>query len=114
MARDIRRCLAVCPELSRPRLWIGDVEPNGRSGDPRPATKPCSAAASAGRVPARSFLCSAALQPQHLLAVVEISEERLCRALVGDLAAIQHVGAIGEREDQIEVVLDDQDRHLAA
>jgi hypothetical protein len=29
MVRDIRRCLAVCPEPSRPGLWIGDVEPNG-------------------------------------------------------------------------------------
>ena len=29
MARDIRQCLAVCLEPSRPGLWIGDVEPNG-------------------------------------------------------------------------------------
>ena len=28
MVRDIRQCLAVCPEPSRPGLWIGDVEPN--------------------------------------------------------------------------------------
>ena len=44
----------------------------------------------------------------------EIGQQRLGRALVGDLAAVEHVGAIGERQDQIEVVLDDQDRHLAA
>jgi hypothetical protein len=53
-------------------------------------------------------------QPQHLPAVIEIGKQRLGWAFVSDLAAVEHVGAISEGQDQVEVVLDDQDRDLAA
>jgi len=36
------------------------------------------------------------------------------RALVGDAAAVQHADPIGQRQDENEVVLDDQDGHLSA
>ena len=38
-------------------------------------------------------------QPQDLLAVIEIGEQGLGRALVRDLAAVEHIRPIGERQD---------------
>ena len=50
MARDIRPCLAVCSEPSRPGLWIGDLEPNGdRLGRSRQVNLPERSRRSAGR-----------------------------------------------------------------
>jgi hypothetical protein len=51
--------------------------------------------------------------PQHLAAKVPVEAQRGRGPLVGDPTAVQDVDAVGEREDQVEIVLHDQDRHLA-
>src|SRR5207253_9597892 len=52
--------------------------------------------------------------PKDGLAECKVGEERLGGAGVGHAAAVEDVGAVGQREHQVEVVLDDEDRDLAA
>src|ERR687885_1854060 len=53
------------------------------------------------------------LHPEHAAAELEIAGERLGRPLVHDAPAFEHIGAVGEREHEIEMMLDDDDRDLA-
>ena len=53
-------------------------------------------------------------QPENALAVVQVVEQCVRRAFVEDRAALQREHAVGERQNQIEVVLDDQDRNVLA
>src|SRR5713101_9339392 len=52
----------------------------------------------------------ARLHPEHLAAQLAVGAQGGRRALVGDAAAVQHADPIGQRQDEVEVVLDDQDR----
>jgi hypothetical protein len=54
------------------------------------------------------------LQPEDLLAITQILQQRLRRTLVKDRATLEREHAVGEREHEIEVVFDDQDRHVNA
>jgi hypothetical protein len=54
------------------------------------------------------------LKPEDLLAIAQILEQRLRRTLVKDRAALEREHAVGGREHEIEVVLDDQDRQVGA
>src|SRR6516165_10831771 len=54
--------------------------------------------------------CVPPLEPEDLLAVGQVLEQRLRRALVKHRAALEREHPVGEREHQIEVVLNDQDR----
>src|SRR5437868_15508869 len=53
-------------------------------------------------------------QPQDLLAVVEIGQQRFCRSLMEHSAALEREHAVRQSKDQIAIVLDDQDRHVTA
>src|SRR3989441_8027451 len=59
-------------------------------------------------------LPGARLDPEHLTAQLAVGAQGGRRALVGDAAAVQHADPIGQRQDEVEVVLDDQDGHLPA
>src|ERR1700694_97705 len=52
--------------------------------------------------------------PEHRFAECEIGEERLRGARVACVPAVEHVGAVGQRQYEVQVVLDDEDRDLAA
>src|SRR5207244_5015527 len=53
------------------------------------------------------------LDPKHLFAEFEILQQRLRRAGVRDVTSIKNVGEIGEREHEVEIMLDDEDGDLA-
>src|SRR6516165_6766945 len=54
------------------------------------------------------------LQPENLFSIAEVREQRRRRSLVEYRAALQREDAVGERQHEIEIVLDDHDRHVPA
>ena len=52
-------------------------------------------------------------EPEDLAAQVEIVAQQPGLARPLDLAALQRHGAVGERQGEVEMVVDDDDRHLA-
>src|ERR1700687_1540943 len=54
------------------------------------------------------------LDPEYLFTEFEIREQRGGRSHVRYMAAVEDVGAVRERQHQVQVVLDDEDRNHAA
>src|SRR4051794_12285346 len=52
------------------------------------------------------------LEPENLLAVVEIRQQRRRRPIMEHRAALQREDAVGQRQHEVEIVLDDQDRDV--
>src|SRR6266404_4048447 len=50
------------------------------------------------------------LKPQDLFAEVEIGKQRARRSFVRHVPAVEDVGAVCERQHQVQMVLDDQNR----
>jgi hypothetical protein len=48
-------------------------------------------------------------EPKHAGAEVQVSQEVSGKPGVGDGAAVEHVDSVGERQREVEVVLDHQD-----
>ena len=52
---------------------------------------------------------SAQSQPQYLLSIVEVGQQRLGRSVMEHGAALESEDAVGQRQHQVEIVLDDDD-----
>src|ERR1700694_3945908 len=83
--------------------------PLRRAGDDRPAHQQQEAAHHCGEL-----LYENLSDPEHGLAKVEVREQGLGGSRVADASAIENVSVIGERQDEVEVVLDDEDRDLVS
>ena len=66
------------------------------------------------RFPSVKLLYENLSNPEDGLAEVEVREQRLGGSRVADASAIENVSVIGERQDEVEVVLDDEDRDLVS
>src|SRR5258708_28089134 len=66
------------------------------------------------RFPSVKLLHESLSDPEDGLAEVEVREQRLIGSRVADASAIENVSVIGERQDEVEVVLDDEDRDLVS
>src|SRR5450432_2002319 len=56
--------------------------------------------------PITAIVLSMSSHPQYLATQFEIGAQRGCCTLVHNAAPFQHVGAIGQRQHQIEIMLD--------
>src|SRR6266849_6167639 len=64
------------------------------------------------RFPSVKLLHENLSDPEDGLAEVEVREQRLGGSRVADPSAIKNVRVIGERKDEVEVVLDDENGNL--
>src|SRR5690606_30638436 len=67
----------------------------------------------------RSNACRAdrrpkASKPKDLLAVIEVRQKRLGRAFVEHRTALERENTVRQREDEVEIMLDDDDRRIRA
>src|SRR4029450_196993 len=64
--------------------------------------------------PMTATIFSMASHPEHPAAQIEIQAQRRRCALMDDAAALQHIGAVGERQHEIEIMLDNDHLDFAA